>query len=65
LLAPYLLLGAMLGEVGALYNRVSVGLLRFSDPLCGLLLSIGLRWWVPEWGLLFGLYLTWPEVAIR
>ena len=33
MLAPYLLLGAMLGEVGALYNRVSVGLLRFSDRL--------------------------------
>jgi len=33
MLAPYLALGAMLGGVGALYNRVSVALLQFSDRL--------------------------------
>jgi chloride channel protein, CIC family len=33
MLTPYLALGAMLGAVGALYNRVSVALLRFSDRL--------------------------------
>ncbi len=34
--APFLALGALLGAVGALYNVVTVGLLRLSDRLSGI-----------------------------
>lgn len=34
--APFLALGALLGAVGALYNAVTVGLLRLSDRLYGI-----------------------------
>ena len=34
--APFLALGALLGAVGALYNTVTVGLLRLSDRLSGI-----------------------------